>query len=71
VSLGMPAGPARAHARLGVATTRGLLLDLLGTRDVAAVDAAMKAFIDLYTAWLDGPRRPTPETTEPRVPGSC
>jgi AcrR family transcriptional regulator len=51
-SLGVPPPLARAHARLGVAVTRGLLLDLLATRDVAAVDAAMEAFIDVYTSWL-------------------
>ncbi len=53
VSLGVPPDAARAHARLGVAVTRGLLLDLLATRDVEAVDAAMKAFIDVYTSWLE------------------
>jgi AcrR family transcriptional regulator len=53
VSLGIPRPVARAHARLGVAVTRGLLLDLLATRDVAGVDAAMEAFIDLYTGWLE------------------
>ena len=52
VSLGVPPEASRAHARLGVAITRGLLLDLLATRDVAAVDAAMEAFIDMYTTWL-------------------
>jgi AcrR family transcriptional regulator len=52
VSLGIPPELARAHARLGVAITRGLLLDLLATRDVKAVDAAMAAFIDVYTSWL-------------------
>jgi AcrR family transcriptional regulator len=40
-------------ARLSMAVTRGLLLDLLATRDAAAVDAAMEAFIDLYEAWLE------------------
>jgi AcrR family transcriptional regulator len=54
VALGLPRDVARAHARLGVAVTRGLLLDLLATRDTPAVDAAMEAFIDLYTAWLAG-----------------
>lgn len=49
---GFPPEVARAHARLGVATTRGLLLDLLATGDVEAVDAAMIAFIELYEAWL-------------------
>jgi AcrR family transcriptional regulator len=53
VSLGIPRRTARAHARLGVAVTRGLLLDLLATRDVAAVDDAMEAFIDVYTTWLE------------------
>jgi AcrR family transcriptional regulator len=52
VSLGIPPELARAHARLGVAVTRGLLLDLLATRDVAAVDAAMEAFVDVYASWL-------------------
>jgi AcrR family transcriptional regulator len=53
VSLGIPRRVARAHARLGIAVTRGLLLDLLATRDVAAVDDAMDAFIDVYTTWLE------------------
>ena len=52
IDRGIPPKVARAHARLGVATTRGLLLDLLATRDVVAVDAAMAAFIELYEAWL-------------------
>src|SRR3954466_12086063 len=37
----MDEAPTRAEARLGMAVTRGLLLDLLATRDRAAVDAAM------------------------------
>jgi AcrR family transcriptional regulator len=53
IERGVPPDVARAHARLGVATTRGLLLDLLATHDTAAVDAAMEAFIDLYEAWLE------------------
>ena len=52
VARGMPAQLARAQARLGVAITRGLLLDLLATGDVVAVDQAMDAFIDLYELWL-------------------
>lgn len=54
VSLGMPRSVARAHARLGVAVTRGLLLDLLATTDRAGVDDAMEAFIDVYETWLRG-----------------
>jgi AcrR family transcriptional regulator len=36
---------ARAEARLGLAVTRGLLLDLLATGDRSGVDEAMEAFI--------------------------
>jgi AcrR family transcriptional regulator len=52
VAVGVPESLARAHARLGIAVTRGLLLDLLATRDIAGVDAAMEAFIDVYESWL-------------------
>src|SRR3954465_15475934 len=54
-----PAGPAleaygiadgRPVARLGVAVTRGLLLDLLATGARAEVDAAMEAYIALLEA---------------------
>ena len=54
IAAGVPATAARAHARLGVAVTRGLLLDLLATGDVASVDAAMDAFVDLSVPWLEG-----------------
>jgi AcrR family transcriptional regulator len=53
VAAGLPQPTARAHARVGLAVTRGLLLDLLATRDVAGVDAAMDAFIDVYEAWIE------------------
>jgi AcrR family transcriptional regulator len=53
LALGVPRHLARAHARTGVAVTRGLLLDLLATGDVAGVDAAMDAFIDVYVTWLE------------------
>lgn len=36
-----------ATARLGLAVTRGLLLDLVATDDEAGVDAAAAAFVDL------------------------
>lgn len=52
VAAGVPEAIAHAHARLGVAVTRGLLLDLLATADVDRVDEAMGAFIDLYGAGL-------------------
>lgn len=47
VARGMDPGAARAHARLGIAVTRGLLLDLLATGDHGAVDAAMEQWIAL------------------------
>ena len=52
MAYGLSPDQARAHARLGIAVTRGLLLDLVATRDVEAVNAAMDAFIDVYVAWL-------------------
>jgi AcrR family transcriptional regulator len=67
VSLGVPPELARAHARLGVAVTRGLLLDLLASGDVAAVDAAMEAFIEAYTSWLErADGRPQPPASRER-----
>ena len=50
--LGVPPHEARAFARLGVAVTRGLLLDLLATGDRAGVDAAMEAWIGSVVASL-------------------
>jgi AcrR family transcriptional regulator len=44
---GMTEAQARARARLEVATTRGLLLDLLATGDRDGVDAALEQFIAL------------------------
>jgi AcrR family transcriptional regulator len=45
VAQGRAEAEARAEARLGVAVTRGLLLDLLATGDRDAVDAAMERYI--------------------------
>lgn len=45
MAYGMDEATAAAQARLGIAVTRGLLLDLLATRDRAAVDAAMERWI--------------------------
>jgi hypothetical protein len=45
---------ALAQARLGVALTRGLLLDLLATGDREAVDAAHEAYVTLVEARLAG-----------------
>ena len=69
VSLGLPPSAARAHARLGVAVTRGLLLDLLATGDRAGVDDAMEAFIEVYERWLrDMAQRGAPPSDRPRRP---
>jgi AcrR family transcriptional regulator len=45
VAQGRDEAEARAEARLGVAVTRGLLLDLLATGDHEGVDAAMERYI--------------------------
>lgn len=50
VEQGVPEAAARARARLSVAVTRGLLLDLLATGDREAVDAAMEEWIALNLA---------------------
>ncbi|MEV0181868.1 TetR/AcrR family transcriptional regulator [Streptomyces sp. NPDC050625] len=48
VDAGAEPAAARNRARLGLATVRGLLLDLLATGDRAGVDAAMEEFLRLY-----------------------
>lgn len=48
VERGAPPDAARARARLGMAVTRGLLLDLLATGDLDGVDAAMDLFLDAF-----------------------
>jgi AcrR family transcriptional regulator len=45
---GFDEATARAHARLALAIGRGLLLDLLTTGDLAAVEEAMEYFISLW-----------------------
>jgi AcrR family transcriptional regulator len=46
---GVPADVARTHGRLGLAVTRGLLLDLLATGDCAGVSTALEAFAARYS----------------------
>jgi len=55
--LGFPPEHASAQARLGVAVTRGLLLDLLATGDREACDAAMEQYIRIGEAYLTGARK--------------
>lgn len=50
--LEFPHRHAAAQARLGVAVTRGLLLDLLATGDRKACNAAMEQYIRLGEAYL-------------------
>jgi AcrR family transcriptional regulator len=52
--LGVPEDVARTHARLGLAVTRGLLLDLLATGDRAGTDAALEVYARRYRGrWLE------------------
>lgn len=50
MAMGMDEPTARAQARLGIAVTRGLLLDLLATGARKQVDAAMERWIALNLA---------------------
>jgi AcrR family transcriptional regulator len=57
---GVPEPLARAHLRLGVAVTRGLLLDLLATGDIEAADQAMDIFIAQTERWAETNAAPLP-----------
>jgi AcrR family transcriptional regulator len=48
--LGVPEAEAPAQARIALAVTRGLLLDLLTTGDLEGTTAAMNAFLATYDA---------------------
>ena len=52
VAMGLPRATAEASARLSIAVTRGLLLDLLATKDRERVDAALEHWIELNTGFL-------------------
>jgi AcrR family transcriptional regulator len=66
--LGFPTSHAAAQARLGIAVTRGLLLDLLATGDRAACDAAIEQYIRLGEAYLAAaPGRPRTAPGRPRT----
>ncbi|MEU2184269.1 hypothetical protein [Streptomyces thermolilacinus] len=54
MAAGADRATARNRARLGLATVRGLLLDLLATGDRVGVDAAMEEFLRLYYPPSDG-----------------
>jgi AcrR family transcriptional regulator len=55
---GMDPAAARVDARLGVAVSRGLLLDLLATGDRPAVDAAVERYLAGYDAITKGDSSP-------------
>lgn len=59
-----------AMARLGLAVTRGLLLDLVATDDDAGVDAAAQAFVGLLGRWssLTASATPPARGVAPRPP---
>ncbi len=50
---GAPAAVVDAQARLDLAVTRGVLMDLLATGDRAAADAAIEQYAALFEAWLE------------------
>jgi AcrR family transcriptional regulator len=52
-ALGVAPDDARTFARLAVAVTRGLLLDLLATGDRAGVDAAMESWVASVVETID------------------
>jgi AcrR family transcriptional regulator len=52
VEQGVAPKMARAQARVDLAVTRGLLLDLLATGDRTGVTAAMEQYRALYDAWV-------------------
>jgi AcrR family transcriptional regulator len=54
---GLPPDVARAHARLGLAVVRGLLMDLLATGDRAGTDASLALFAQHYRGqwWVSVP----------------
>jgi len=65
---GVPADVAAAQARLDLAVTRGLLLDLLATGDRAGTDAAVEHSITLFESWratLPGPPLVTARASAP------
>jgi AcrR family transcriptional regulator len=55
MAMGMDEPTARAQGRLGIAVTRGLLLDLLATGDRAGVDAAIERWIAINLAAVQAP----------------
>jgi AcrR family transcriptional regulator len=64
---GQPAEEARVDARLAVAVSRGLLLDVLATGDQAEVDAAQVRFLQLLA---DGTHHAAPDSAPTPSAGS-
>jgi hypothetical protein len=56
-----------AELRLGVAVTRGLLLDLVAGAPPAEVDAAYRRFVDLYEAATTAGAAPQASSAERRA----
>jgi AcrR family transcriptional regulator len=53
MAMGLSRDDAEAAARLGIAVTRGLLLDLLATGEREKVDAALEHWIELNVGFLE------------------
>jgi AcrR family transcriptional regulator len=70
---GVPEEVARTHARLGLAVSRGLLLDLLATGDRAGVDAALDVFARGYAGrwWEDADATNSEQTRRRERDGSA
>jgi hypothetical protein len=52
-TMGLPPDVAQTQARLELAMSRGLLLDLLATGDRAGTDRAAEQFNEMYEMWIE------------------
>lgn len=69
MAAGLPASEARAEARLGIAVSRGLLLDVLATGDVAGADEAYERYLAGSAALHRQHAAASGEPGNPEVPG--
>jgi hypothetical protein len=69
MAAGLPASEARAEARLGIAVSRGLLLHVLATGDVAGADEAYERYLAGSAALHRQHAAASGEPGNPEVPG--